>query len=141
MPNNDEANTKVATLTIENYLRGKVATDIPDKTLLSIEAEVGVDPNSAYADLSERQRDLCLAGMYVYLSTNPSQTQKITEKDADWEHSEGGQIYSANALSTFLRMANAIYKKYDFPTVGCNKWGMSGGGFCNIRNYGNPLMR
>lgn len=136
MPNCCNDNTN-ATLTVENYLRGKVAVSIPDNTLISIMAEVGVEPGMEYFELTEKQRDLCLAGMYVYLSTNPSQTQRVTDRDADWEHSEGGQIYSANALSNFLRMANAIYKKYDLPVVGSNKWGMRAGGFCNIRNNRN----
>lgn len=136
MPNTDDTQ---GTLTIERYLRGKVATTIPDDTLASVLAEVGVEPESEFFSLTERQRDLCLAGMYVYLSTNPSQTQKVTDSDADWSHSEGGQVYSANALNNFLRMANAIYKKYDLPTVGDNKWGMRGGGFHNIRNYGDPF--
>lgn len=138
MPNTD--NIQNATLTIEDYLRGKVATTIPDNTLLSIEMEVGVNPGSEFSELTEKQKELCLAGMYVYLSTNPSQTQKVSDTDADWSHSEGGQVYSANALNNFLRMANAIYKKYDLPTVGDNKWGMRGGGFHNIRNYGNSYM-
>lgn len=129
-----------AILTVENYLRGKVAVSIPDNTLVSIMAEVGVEPGTEYIELTEKQRDLCLAGMYVYLSTNPSQTQRVTDRDADWEHSEGGQVYSANALSNFLRMANAIYKKYGMDTVGDNKWGMRGGGFHNMRNYGNSMM-
>lgn len=136
MPNSD--NIQKATLTMEDYLRGKVATPIPDNTLASILAEVGVPQGSGYDELTEKQKDLCLAGMYVYLSTNPSQTQKIEDKDADWSHSEGGQVYSANALNNFLRMANAIYKKYGMDTVGDNKWGMRGGGFRNIRNNGNP---
>ena len=136
MPNTD--NTQNATLTMEDYLRGKVATPIPDNTLASIMAEVGVQRGSAYDTLTDKEKDLCLAGLYVYLSTNPSQTQKVTDRDADWEHTEGGQVYSANALNNFLRMANAIYKKYDLPIVGNNKWGMRGGGFHNIRNYGDP---
>lgn len=135
MPNTDDIRS--AALTMEDYLRGKVATPIPDNTLASIMAEVGVAKGSAYSELTEKQRDLCLAGMYVYLSTNPSQTQRVTDSDADWSHSEGGQVYSANALNNFLRMANAIYKKYDLQTVGDNKWGMRGGGFRNIRNHGN----
>lgn len=139
MPNemNDIQN---APLTIEDYLRGKCATAIPDNTLASIMAEVGVSKGAAFNELTEKERDLCLAGVYVYLSTNPMQSQKVSDTDADWSHSEGGQVYSANQLITFQRMANAIYKKYGLPTVGDNKWGMRGGGFHNIRNYGNPYM-
>lgn len=140
MDNNGDTQTPHAT-TIEEYLRGKVATDIPDAALRSIELDVEVEPESEYASLTQRQKDLCLAGAYVYLYTNPSQTQKVSDKDADWEHSEGGQIYYASQLNAFLRMANEIYKRYDLPTVGTNKWGMRAGGFHNIRNYGNPLMR
>lgn len=138
MPNNDD--TQYAT-TIESYLRGKVATTIPDNTLTSIELEVGVEPGTEYMEMTEKQRDLCLAGLYVWLSTNPSQTGTVRDEDADWSHSEGGQVYSASALNNFLRMANAIYKKYGLTTVGSNSWGMRGSGFHNIRNYGNPFMK
>lgn len=63
MPNTD--NTQNATLTMEDYLRGKVATPIPDNTLASIMAEVGVQKGSAYDTLTDKEKDLCLAGLYV----------------------------------------------------------------------------
>lgn len=134
------SDTSSTTLTIERYLQGKVAETLPDNTLLSIIAENGVAPGTLFADLTEKQRDLCLAGVFVYLALHPTTTEKVSDSDADWSHSEGGTVYSANVLNNYLKMANAIYKKYDLEPVGDNKWGMRGGGFHNIRNYGDRNM-
>ena len=127
--------------TIERYLKGKVGIPLSDDTLTAITAENGIEPGTLFSDVSERERELCLAGLYVYASGMPATTQKVTDSDADWSHSEGGQMMSATEQSNYLRMANAIYSKYGLPTVGGNKWGMRGSGFHNIRNYGNPYMK
>lgn len=123
--------------TIEQYLKGKVRNiNVPDEALLSILAENDIDCCAAYADLTQKQRDLALAGLYVWVALSPTTSQKVSDKDADWEHSEGGETMSANVLNRFLRMANEIYAKYQIPTVGENKWGFVGRGFHNIHSNG-----
>lgn len=128
--------------TIEQYLKGKVRNiDVPDEALLSILAENGIESKSAYADLAQKQRDLALAGLYVWVAMSPTTSQKVTDKDANWEHSEGGETMSANVLNRFLRMANEIYAKYEMPTMGTNKWGFVGRGLHNIHRSGNYRER
>ena len=128
--------------TIEQYLKGKVRNvTVPDNALLSILAENEIDGNAAYADLTQKQRDLALAGLYVWVAMSPTTSQKVTDKDANWEHSEGGETMSANVLNRFLRMANEIYAKYEIPTVGANKWGFVGRGLHNIHRNGNYRER
>lgn len=123
------------TFTIEQYLKGKVRNvTVPDEALFSILAENEIKSGAAYADLTQKQRDLALAGLYVWVAMSPTTSKRVTDRDADWEHSEGGETMSANVLNRFLRMANEIYAKYDIPIVGNNKWGMVGRGFHNIRN-------
>lgn len=129
--------TKDEAFTLARYLKSKVAISVPDDTITAILAENGVDAGTLFSDATEKQRDLCLAGLYVFISGSPTTTEKISDSDADWSHSEGGQMMSANVLNNYLRMANAIYKKYGLDQVGSNKWGLSGHGFHNIRNYGN----
>lgn len=124
--------------TIEQYLRGKVRNiTVPDDALLSILMENEIASNSVYFELTERQRDLALAGLYVWVALSPTTSQKVTDKDADWEHSEGGETMSANVLNRFLRMANEIYAKYNIPSIGNNKWGFVGRGIHNIHHRGN----
>ena len=91
-----------------------------------------------YGDLlTEKQRDLTLAGIYVWAATSPSTSARVRDEDGDWSHSEGGEQMSANVLNRFLRMANEIFDKYAMPKVGSNAWDMVGNGFHNIRNgYG-----
>lgn len=124
--------------TIESYLRGKAKETLPDEAVMSILMENGVEPGTEYACMTDRQRDLCLAGLYVYLA-DPMLSKSVKDSDADWSHSES-TTSSAYGILHYLRMANAIYKKYGLPTVGDNKWGMRGGGFHNMRNYGNSMM-
>ena len=121
--------------TIEQYLRGKVRNvTVPDEALLSVLAENEIDVGTAYSGLTQRQRDMALAGLYVWVAMSPTTSNKVTDKDAHWEHSEGGETMSANVLNRFLRMANDIYAKYDIPTVGNNQWGMVGRGIHNIHH-------
>jgi hypothetical protein len=88
--------------------------------------------------LTTRERELCLAWLYVWVSGSPTQTSSHTEEDADWKHTEGGERMSANVLKQYLDMANEIFDKYDLPTVGEEKWGFVGRGICNPR-YNRPV--
>lgn len=125
------------TYTLEQYLRGKFRERISDDSLMSIIKENGLEPNTDFSEIPIKNRELCLAGILVYLAGFPASTEKVSDSDANWSHSEGGAVYTAAQLNAFLRRANAIYKKYGLPTVGSNNWGMRGAGFHNIRNYGN----
>lgn len=137
MPNCD-CNTQTDT-TIEGFLQGQVPTTIPSNALTSILLRMGVEPGSEYYDLSDRQRDLCMAWLYVYLA-DPTTSETVKDSDADWSHSES-RTRSAYATTYYLRLANAIFSKYGLDTISTNgKWGMRGGGFHNIHNDGNPYM-
>lgn len=128
---------KTCSYTISQYLRGKVRNiNIPDETLSAIFVENGIYDDIDYVDVPQRNRDLALASLYVWVSTSPSSSQKITDKDADWEHSEGGETMPVSVLNRYLRMANEIYQRYGLPMVGGNRWGMVGRGFHDIRNCG-----
>jgi hypothetical protein len=127
-----------APLTIKKYLEGKVRNiAIPDNALLSICVDAEVDPDMYVSDLTQKQRDLCLAWTYVWIAGSPTQTGSTTDEDADWKHTEGGERMSASSLKQYLSMANDIFDKYDLPLVGEEKWGFVGHGIRNPRNY-NP---
>lgn len=122
--------------TIETYLRGKVRNiEVTDEALQSILAELEIDDGTEYSSLSQKQKDLALAGLYAWIWTSPTQSSKVSDEDGDWSHSEGGEQMSAAALNRYLRLANEIYKKYDMPLLDSNRWGFKGSGFRKIRRY------
>ena len=122
--------------TIETYLRGKVRNiEVTDDALQSILAELEIADGSEYSSLSQKQKDLALAGLYAWIWTSPTQSSKVSDEDGDWSHSEGGEQMSASSLNRYMRMANEIYKKYDMPLLGSNRWGFKGTGFRKIRRY------
>lgn len=127
---------KASNYTIETYLRGKVRNiEVTDDALQSILAELEIADGSEYSSLSQKQKDLALAGLYAWICTSPTQSSKVSDEDGDWSHSEGGEQMSASSLNRYMRMANEIYKKYDMPLLGSNRWGFKGTGFRKIRRY------
>lgn len=152
-------------LTVQKYLSGKVRNiTVPDDAVATIIMDAGVEPkevekesDSSSSDssssveyvvepvtkdtdvtlLTDRERELCVAWLYVWVSGSPAQTGSTTDEDADWKHTEGGERMSANVLKHYLDMANEIFDKYDLPTVGEEQWGFVGRGIHNPRNY-NP---
>jgi hypothetical protein len=131
-----EAET-VDVYTLEDYLRGIVRTAVSDDAIRSILARMGIERGTEYSVLSEKQRDLSTAWLYVWLSSSPTTSQKVSDKDGDWSHSEGGESMSANVLKGYLNMANELFKKWDEPLVNKERWGMICGGFHDARYYGS----
>ena len=125
----------MADFTIEQYLKGKVRNiNIPDTTLLSICADAGVDPGTYFFEATERQRDLAMAWLYVWLSGSPVQSGGYTEESADWRSSENGERMSANVLKNYLMLANKIFEKYGLETINNGgTWGFVGRGIRDIR--------
>lgn len=121
--------------TIRDFLQGEIrGLQIPESALQSIYTKAGIENGESYLDeLTERQRELATAWTYVWIATGPSTTSKWSESDGDWSQSSGGEVYTATQLRTLLRLADAIFKKYDLPTVSKNEWGMRVGGIRNIR--------
>lgn len=149
-------------MTIKQYLNGKVRNiTVPDDaistfimdagcTTVDVEKDVTdedtgessvtteqekVTPDTDVTLLSLRERELCLAWMYVWVAGSPTQTGSNTEEDADWKHTEGGERMSAGVLKQYLAMANDIFDKYDLPLVGEEDWGFVGRGIHNPRKY------
>ena len=129
-------------LTLEQYLSGKVRNiSVPDKAISTIIMDAGItsveNPNkdTDVSLLSLRERELCLAWLYVWIGGSPTQSGGWTEEDADWKQSENGERMSASVLKQYLAMANDIFDKYDLPLVGGDKWGFVGRGIRNPRRY------
>lgn len=125
--------------TISDYLKGVVRGFSPsDEACESICQNAGIEsPVTSYYDLTNQQKRIALAYLYVWIATGPSSTAKWSEKDGDWSQSGGGEQLTATQIRMFLRWADNIFKEYGLPTVGMEKFGMRKGGFHNVRNY-NP---
>lgn len=122
--------------TIERYLKGRVRNiTVPDDAIQSICYDAGVSPTDSLDSVTEKQKDLSLAWLYVWIAGSPTQSGGYTERDADWESSENGERMSAGVLRNYLALANKIFEKYDMETISTGKWGMVGRGFHNIRRY------
>ena len=122
--------------TISDYLRGKVRNiTVPDTTLLSICADADVESSTLYSEATQKQKDLALAWLYVWVAGSPTQSGGYTEEDADWKSSENGERMSAKVLENYLAMANRIFEKYGLETISPHKWGFVGRGFHYIRKH------
>lgn len=63
--------------------------------------------------VSEKQRDLCLADMYVYMSNSSTITSGEYESDGGWQHRNAAQnVYNRSELR---RMAQDLYRKWGDP--------------------------
>lgn len=130
-----EANVE---FTIESYLKGRVPRyEISDEAMMSALIDGGVEPGTAAAETTEKQRDLSLAAIYIGLATSPTRTATIKDADGRWSHEEGGEENSALVQNRLLAMANELRKKWGLDAVASSQWGFVGGGFHDVRNYGN----
>lgn len=126
------------TFTIETYLKGKVRNiEITDDALFSALVDAGVEPETNVLDTTERERDLALASIFIWIAGSPTRSQSVKDADGDWSHEEGGEQMSALAINRYLAMANELRKKWGLEAVAGSQWGFAGGGFHDVRNYGN----
>ena len=143
-------------LTVKEYLTGAVGNvPVSDSTIktclfkadaLTYETEVTDEEtgekvtkteNTTYDTditlLSQRQQDLVLAWLYATVAGYTSQAQNVSDRDADWEHSEGSYRMSASVLKDYLAKANKIFEEYGLETISTQHWGFVGHGFCYPR--------
>lgn len=99
--------------TIEEYLRGMVAFEVPDSTFASIRVYRGIQKGQDFNELSERIIELCYADLLLWASTSPSSITGAKESDGGWSHSEESRTLSITDKKELRAQANAIYKKYN----------------------------
>ena len=113
----------MATLTIEQYLRGKVGYDIPDTAIASILVDrnisAGTDVSTLSTDSFEntKLRELCTADLYMYCASTPSTISSKREQDGGWTSESGGTQHSAYDARQLRAAAQAIYDKYGVTVV------------------------
>lgn len=140
MADENQTNAVEQTYTVERYLKGIVPNaSVTDDSITGVLFDVGVAPNTPVSEMTERQRDLCIAYLYIRLATNPKQSSRVTDRDADWEHSEGSEQWSASQLQQFLILARKLLEKWGEDTALVDDiiptWGFVG------RNIHNPQKK
>lgn len=127
--------------TVEDYLRGIIPnTKVSDNAMKGILADAGIEEGTPLAELDERQKDLSMAYLYIRVASNPILSSKVTDRDADWEHSEGNEQWSRAQLQQFLILARELLRKWGITSTLVEtvtpKWGAIGRGHRNIlRRY------
>lgn len=127
-------------VTVEEYIKTlSPNANISESTIKGILIDASIDPGTSVTDLSEKQKDLALAYLLIRIAFNPLMSQKVTDKDGDWEHSEGSEQWSRSQLMQFLILARDLLKKWGITDARVEslapKWGMKGSGFHKIRRY------
>lgn len=133
-------NEKQNIITVEEYIRSlSPNANVSENTVKGVLIDAGIAPSTSATELTEKQKDLAHAYLLIRLSSNPLTSQRVTEKDGDWEHSEGSEQWSRSQLLQFLILARNLLTKWGITDSRVEslspKWGMKGTGFRKIRRY------
>jgi hypothetical protein len=112
---------------------------VSEAIISNIIFKTGIDLEMPLDDLDERQRDLAYAYLILFLSPGMGSSQKVTDRDGDWEHSESVSSWSYTDRNRLLGIARALLKKWgieeELADAAGGKWGFKGTGFTKIRRY------
>lgn len=130
----------IQTVTAEEYVQSiSPNANVSESTVKGILIDAGIDAGTPATELTERQKDLALAYLLIRIAFNPVMSQRVTDRDGDWEHSEGSEQWSRSQLLQFLILARDLLAKWGItdPRIEslAPKWGMKGTGFRKIRRY------
>lgn len=127
-------------LTVADYIRSLIPNaSVNDNTVDGVLIDVGIDKSMRAVELTEREKDLTLAYLLIRISFSPLTSQKVTDRDGDWEHSEGSEQWSRSQLMQFMILARNLLAKWGITDERIEsvapKWGFKGTGFRKIRRY------
>lgn len=97
--------------TIDTWLRGMVDFDIPDTTIMAILFNNEVEPGAPVNSTSEKERDLCLADLLMWLSSSSTSSSGEYISDGGWSHQKSAkQVVDRSGL---IKRAQELYAKWD----------------------------
>ena len=133
-------NERIQIVTAEEYIQSiSPNANVSESTVKGILIDAGIDAGTPATELTEKQKDLALAYLLIRIAFNPIMSQKVTDRDGDWEHSEGSEQWSRSQLLQFLILARDLLAKWGITDARIEslapKWGMKGTGFHKIRRY------
>ncbi|MCQ2141687.1 MAG: hypothetical protein MJY83_05015 [Bacteroidales bacterium] len=98
-------------LTIEQWLAGMVDFNLTESTVEAILLNNQVASGTLAIMVSERQRDLCLADLYMWLATSSSSKGGEYVSDGGWQHQKSAKNVVDRA--GLRARAQMLYKKWD----------------------------
>jgi hypothetical protein len=112
---------------------------ISDSIVSDILRKTGIDGESPESALTEKERDLAYAYLILFLMPGMGSSQRVSDKDGDWQHEESVGSWSYSDRSNLLRIARALFEKWGVDDVLLDSvvrtWGFKGSGFHKIRRY------
>ena len=101
----------MAVYTIETWLKGMVDFDVPSATIMAILFNNEVAQGTSMTDVSEKQRDLCLADLLMWLSSSSTASSGEMISDNGWSHQKSAkQVVDRDG---YIRRAHALYVKWN----------------------------
>ena len=112
---------------------------ISEAIITNILYKTGIDPDVYVYDMTERERDLAYAYLILYLQPGMGNSQSVTDRDGDWEHSEKVSSWTYRDRVGLWRIAKALFDKWgvedELLDSSAPQWGFKGTGFRKIRRY------
>lgn len=101
----------MAAYTIETWLLGMVDFDVPEATIMAILFNNEVSQGASIADTSEKERDLCLADLLMWLSSSSTASSGEYISDNGWSHQKSNkQVVNRAGL---IQRAQELYAKWN----------------------------
>lgn len=101
----------MAAYTIETWLNGMVDFDVPQTTIMAILFNNEVESGTPVANTSEKQRDLCLADLLMWLASSSTSSSGEYISDGGWSHQKSNkQVVDRAGL---IKRAQELYAKWD----------------------------
>lgn len=112
---------------------------ISEAIITNILYKTGIDPDVYVYNMTERERDLAYAYLILYLQPGMGNSQSVTDRDGDWEHSEKVSSWTYRDRVGLWRIAKALFDKWgvedELLNASAPQWGFKGTGFRKIRRY------
>ena len=100
----------MAAYTIETWLKGKVDFDVPSEAITAILFDNEVAQGTPFLETTEKQRDLCLADLLMWLSSSSVASSGEYISDNGWSHQKSAkQVVDRQGL---IKRAQALYAKW-----------------------------
>lgn len=102
-----------AAYSIETWLSGMVDYNVPEATLQAILFNNGVPQGLPASEATEKQRDLCLADLLMWLASSSSATSGEYVSDGGWQHQKSNKNVVDRA--GLKARAERLYLKWGSP--------------------------
>lgn len=97
-------------MTIEQYLVGKADFNLQEATVQAILVDRGITAGSDVTALTERQRDLATADLYMFLAQSSTSASGDYESDGGWQRQRSSKnVYDRSGLRALAKM---LYAKW-----------------------------